>query len=84
MAEQQARPANDGEEALEKLSEILAADHLLDTIVAHEREKHPAEASDGEMGEETERAERPEPGASGLSKAEYDEATEQAVKDRHG
>ncbi len=35
-------------------------------------------------GEETERTERPEPGAGGLSKAAYDEATEQAVKDIHG
>ncbi len=35
-------------------------------------------------GEETERAERQEPGAGGLSKAAYDKATEQAVKDIHG
>jgi len=35
-------------------------------------------------GEETERAERSEPGTGGLSKAAYDKATEQAVKDIHG
>lgn len=35
-------------------------------------------------GEETERAEREEPGAGGLSKAEYDEVTEEAVKEIHG
>ncbi len=35
-------------------------------------------------GEETERTERQEPGTGGLSKAAYDEATEQAVKDIQG
>lgn len=34
--------------------------------------------------EDTERGEQQEPGAGGLSKAEYDEATEKAVKDIHG
>jgi hypothetical protein len=33
--------------------------------------------------EDTERGERQEPGAGGISKAKYDEATEKAVKDIH-
>ncbi len=35
-------------------------------------------------GEETEGAERQEPGAGGLSKAKYDEGIEEAVKDIQG
>ncbi len=35
-------------------------------------------------GEESERTEREEPGTGGLSKAAYDAATEEAVKDIHG
>ncbi len=45
-------------------------------------EQHPrTPEGDSEEGEPTERQ---EPGAGGLSKAEYDEATEKAVKDIHG
>lgn len=45
-------------------------------------EQHPQTPERGR--EDTEHAERREPGAGGLSKAEYDEATEKAVKDIHG
>lgn len=50
MADRPTRQAEDDEE--KALGELLAADHLLDVIVAHEREGHAAEASDDEAGDD--------------------------------
>ncbi len=49
----------------------------------NERDEQRPRTPEGDS-EEGERTERQEPGAGGLSKAEYDEATEKAVKDIHG
>lgn len=52
MADEKARSTEDDEEALEALGELLAADHLLATIVAHEHETHAVQASDDEAGDD--------------------------------
>jgi len=44
MAHHQTRSADEEEQALEALDDLLAAAHLLDIIVAHERDKHAGEA----------------------------------------